>query len=102
MLKLSSFDFVGPGQAISPETVCSDDESERYFGATGALRCLPDEVADVAFVDHVGLHLEARKGTESKPPQLKLNVETCSWSKGPHIPYQHPPSILNSYVMKWL
>jgi len=38
---------------VTPETMCADNDNERYFGNSGAVRCL--EQADVAFIDHVAL-----------------------------------------------
>lgn len=53
--------MIANGPPFSAETVCDDNDSERYYGSAGAVKCLSENVADVAFVDHIGLHFKAIK-----------------------------------------
>ncbi|ODM92907.1 Transferrin [Orchesella cincta] len=82
-----------PGKPYTPETVCADDDTERYYGDLGVLRCLQDKVADVAFLDHVGLH-QKTKGTDLNLGNLRLlcrdgtvteldRFEECNWGRVP-------------------
>ncbi|ODM93913.1 Transferrin [Orchesella cincta] len=93
LCSLCAGDGDGPGgaKAQTPETACADDNSERYYGDLGALRCLQDKVADVAFLDHVGLHLKTI-GSDLKLDRMKLlcpngtvtelaKFRECNWGR---------------------
>lgn len=88
---LCAGDGTSPGKPQTHETWCADSDSERYYGDLGALRCLQDGVADVAFLDHVGLHLKTSE-TDIKTDKMKLlcpngqindltNFKACNWGK---------------------
>lgn len=82
-----------PGKPETAETLCQDSDSERYHGDLGALRCLQDGVADVAFLDHVGLHSKTI-GSELEPSLNRMKLlcpngsitelqrfSTCNWGR---------------------
>jgi len=63
-------DATSSGKALTPETVCADNPTERYQGSAGALRCLTDDVADVAFMDHVALLQR-----QNTPTKIRFDVK---------------------------
>lgn len=92
LCSLCAGDGLAPGKPETWETLCSDSDSERYHGDVGSLRCLQDNIADVAFVDHVGLHLKTIGVSDLSLDRMRLlcpngtvaeldKFATCNWGK---------------------
>ncbi|CAL8085584.1 unnamed protein product [Orchesella dallaii] len=100
LCSLCAGDGIPPGTAHTPQTVCANDDTERYYGDKGALRCLQDKVADVAFLSHVAIPIahdhdhHVRSGRHLNLTSLRLlcpngtvttvdQFEECNWGKVP-------------------